>query len=108
MIDRFAFVRLASSHATVVGRADTINLIRNALAELPGLIRLTLGTPAADASADKWDLAIVARFVALPALTAAMTTVAWASVFEDLLPARSAVIKAWSFDVDDAGLSPLR
>lgn len=108
MIDRFAFVRLSSPHATMVGRADTIARIRIALADLDGLVRLSLGTPAADASADKWDLSIVARFTDLPALTAAMATVAWASIFHHMLPARAAVIKAWSFDVVDAAPSPLR
>ena len=108
MIDRFAFVRLSSPHANMVGRADTIARIRMALVDLDGLVRLSLGTPAADASADKWDVSIVARFADLPALTAAMATVAWASIFDHMLPARAAVIKAWSFVVDDAAPSPLR
>ncbi len=107
MIDRFAFVRLAAAHATLAGRADTLARIRIALAELPGLVRLSLGTPA-DASADKWDLAIVARFADLPTLTAAMATVGWASIFDHMLPARAAVVKSWSFDVDDAAPSTLR
>jgi|JI10StandDraft_1071094.scaffolds.fasta_scaffold12753_10 hypothetical protein len=107
MIDRFAFVRLAPAHATMVGRVDTLNRIRSAFLDMPGLIRLSVGTPA-DASADKWDLSIVARFADLPALTAAMATVGWASIFEHMLPARAAVVKSWSFEVDDAAPSPLR
>ncbi len=107
MIDRFAFVRLASAHATLVGRADTVARIRTALAELPGLLRLTLGTPA-DASADKWDLALVARFTDLPSLNAAMSTVGWASIFDHMLPARAAVVKSWSFEVDDIAPSSVR
>lgn len=107
MIDRFAFVRLGPPHNTVVGRADTVARIRVALADLPGLVRLSLGVPA-DASAEKWDLSIVARFADLPALTAAMATVGWASIFDHMLPTRAAVVKAWTFDVDDAAPSPLR
>ena len=107
MIDRFAFVRLASAHATLVGRADTLARVRIALAELPGLVRLSLGTPA-DASADKWDLAIVARFADLPSLTAAMSTVGWASIFDHMIPARAAVVKAWSFEVEDGAPTSLR
>ena len=45
MIDRFAFVRLNPTHATKVGRADALARVRLALADLPGLIRLSLGTP---------------------------------------------------------------
>lgn len=107
MIDRFAFVRLQPEHATLVGRADAASRVRAALGDLPGLLRLSLGTPADD-SASKWDLAIVARFADRATLATAMATVAWASVFEHLLPARSAVVKAWTFDVDDHAPSPLR
>ena len=107
MIDRFAFVRLGPPHNTVVGRADTLARVRIALADLPGLVRLSLGTPA-DASADKWDLSIVARFADLASLTAAMATVGWASIFEHMLPTRAVVVKAWSFDVEDVAPSPLR
>ena len=107
MIDRFTFVRLAPGHATMVGRADIVERLRHALPELPGLVRLSMGTPA-DASAEKWDLSIVARFTDLSSLSAAMATVAWASVFEHLLPSRAVVVKAWSFDVVDATPSALR
>jgi hypothetical protein len=107
MIDRFVFVRLAAAHATIVGRAELLDRVRSALADLPGLVRLSVGTPA-DSSGDKWDLSIVARFASLPALQAAMSTVAWASIFEHLLPTRAVVMKSWSFDVDDVTPSPLR
>ncbi len=107
MIDRFAFVRLAPPHATMVGRADTMSRIRTALADLPGLVRLSLGVPA-DASADKWDLSFVARFADLPTLNTAMATVAWAAIFDHMLPARAVVVKAWTFEVDETTLSPLR
>lgn len=107
MIDRFAFVRLAPAHATLVGRAEAVARLRSALADLPGLVRMSLGTPADD-SASKWDLSIVLRFADLAALTTAMGTVAWASVFEHMLPTRAVVIKAWTFDVDDHAPSPLR
>ena len=107
MIDRFTFVRLTAAHATLVGRADTLDRVRSALAELPGLVRLSTGTPAA-ASGERWDLSIVARFADLPALQAAMATVAWAAVFEHLLPTRAVVVKSWSFAVDDVIASSLR
>lgn len=101
MIDRFTFVRLTAAHAHIEGRTEILDRVRQALTGVPGLQRLALGTPA-DASADKWDLSIVARFDDLAALQAAMATVAWASVFEHLLPSRAIVVKAWSFAVDDA------
>lgn len=107
MIDRFAFVRLSPTHATKVGRVDALARVKSALADLPGLVRLSLGTPSDD-SDSKWDLSIVARFTDLAALTHAMATVGWASIFDHMLPARAVVIKAWTFDVDDAAPSPLK
>ncbi len=100
MIDRFTFVRLAPEYATAAGRAEALDRLRSALTELPGLLRLSMGTPADD-SASKWDLSMVLRFADLDGLTAAMGTVAWASVFEHMLPTRALVIKAWTFATDD-------
>lgn len=100
MIDRYTFVRLDGEHATDEGRAAALVAIREGLAALPGLVRLTCGTPADD-SASRWDLSIVARFESLAALAGAMASPAWRSVVDEWLPARAVVIKSWSFDVAD-------
>jgi hypothetical protein len=100
VIDRYCFIRLADAHATAEGRAEALAVVRRDLASVPGLLRLTVGTPADD-SAARWDLSIVARFASLAELTAAMSGPAWAAVLDAWLPARAVVIKSWSFDVDE-------
>jgi hypothetical protein len=100
MIDRYTFVRLAPAHATPEGRAAAIALVREAFAALPGLERLTCGTPADD-SAARWDLSIVARFATPAALGEALASAAWRAVLDEQLPARAVVIKSWSFDVGE-------
>ena len=100
MIDRYCFVRLAAEHATPEGRAEALAAMRGRLAGVPGLVRLTTGTPADD-SAARWDLSLVARFASLEALAAAMASPAWTSSFDEWLPARAVVIKSWSFAVDE-------
>lgn len=98
MIERYTFVRLADEHATDEGRATALAAVREALSALPGLQRLTCGTPADD-SASRWDLSIVARFESLAALGDALASATWRAVVDEWLPARAVVIKSWSFDV---------
>lgn len=99
-IDRYTFVRLSGDHATDAGRAAALAAIRDGLRTVPGLLRLTTGTPADD-SAARWDLAVVARFASLAALQAALASPAWAAVIDEWLPTRAVVIKSWSFAVDE-------
>ena len=100
MIDRYTFVRLDGEHATAEGRAAALAAVREGLAALPGLQRLTCGTPADD-SAARWDLSIVARFASLAALAEALASPAWRAIVDEWLPARAVVVKSWSFDVGD-------
>jgi hypothetical protein len=100
MIDRYGFVRLAPEHATPEGRAEALTHIRTVLRDLPGMLRLTTGTPADD-SAARWDLSIVARFASLEALGAALTGAAWTGLFDEWLAGRAIVIKTWSFSVEE-------
>lgn len=100
MIDRYTFVRFADEHATPEVRAAALTAVREGLGALPGLERLTCGTPADD-SAARWDLSVVARFASLAALADAMASPAWRAVVDEWLPARAVVIKSWSFDVSE-------
>lgn len=87
-IDRFVLFRL---HAGV-SRDDAIARVRAAFAGE----HVTIGTPA-DASAQKWDVSVVIRTADLDAMAAAL---ARASELLDVwLPAHTAVIKAWSFEL---------
>ncbi len=98
--DRYTFVRLAPAHATPTGRAEAVATVRARLTDLPGLERLTVGTPADD-SAARWDLSVVARFATLDALHAALAAPPWAALFDAWLAERAVVVKSWSFEASD-------
>jgi len=98
MIDRYIFVRLAGDDAAA--RATAVAEVRAGLRTVPGLVRLTVGTPADD-SAARWDLSVVARFASLEALALASGSPAWTTTLDVWLAPRAVVIKAWSFAVDD-------
>lgn len=90
VIDRFVLFRL---HAGTT-REDAIARVRLAFAGA----ELTIGTPADD-SAKKWDVSVVIRCADLAALAALHARPAVAELLEHWLPAHTAVIKAWSFEV---------
>ena len=46
MIDRYVFIKLDQEHATLAGRSEVVDETRTKLANLPGVVGLTVGTPA--------------------------------------------------------------
>jgi hypothetical protein len=90
VIERFYFVKLAD--AAVADRAAIARHVRGVLGD-----RASVGVPADD-SAIRWDLSIVIRVADLDAWRALAATPSVAELLETWLPARAAVIKAWTFD----------
>ncbi len=88
MIQRFVLFRL---HPDTT-RAEAIARVREAFAGAD----LTIGTPADD-SAKKWDVSVVIRCADLAAMAAILAHAS--ELLEVWLPAHTAVIKAWSFEV---------
>ena len=95
VIDRFVLLRL---YASPGGRDGAIAHVREVLGAAPEALSVTFGTPA-DASAKKWDVAVVIRCADLDALAALLARPEVVHLFHDWLPARAEVIKAWSFEV---------
>jgi len=89
MIQRFVLFRL---HADA-SRAEAIAQCRAVLGDA-----VTIGTPADD-SAKKWDVSLVIRADDLAAMTALLARPEVAALLDEWLPPRTAVIKAWSFEV---------
>jgi hypothetical protein len=95
-IDRFCFVRLAAEHGDQ--RADIAARLRDAFVGAPGVIAVSAGLPADD-SAAKWDVSLVVRCVDLAAWQALAASAPIAALLGEWLPARAAVVKAWTFTV---------
>jgi len=98
--DRYTFIRFAAEHSSAAGRGEAVAAVRARLTKLPGLERLTVGTPADD-SAARWDLSVVARFATLDALHAALVAPPWTALFDEWLAERAVVVKSWSFEASD-------
>jgi hypothetical protein len=98
MIDRFVFVRLKEEYASE--RAAIAAYSAQTLRALPGVVQVTVGTPA-DAHAEAaWDLSIRVRFAALDDVEPYRMSPAHRRYVDEYLAPRMAVIKAWSFQVD--------
>ena len=96
-VDRFVFAKLVEAEAA--GRATLAATVRAALTAAIGADgEVTVGLPA-DASARRWDLAIVVRVRDLAGWEVLAARPAVAALMRDL-EARAEVVKAWTFTVE--------
>jgi hypothetical protein len=101
MIDRYVFVKLTDAHASATGRAEIAAHTRAALAGVPGVERLTVGTPADEAAVKSWDLSIVVRFRRLEDVEPYQRHPDHRRYVDEYLAPRMQVIKAWNFEVSE-------
>jgi hypothetical protein len=92
MIQRFCFVKLLDGE--VETRAELAELLRARL--ISAGADVVVGLPA-DASAARWDLSIVVTAASVEAWNSLAMQPAMTGVFDELA-ARSAVVKAWTFE----------
>lgn len=98
VIERYVFLRLKPEHATEQSRTD-VRARAAALAQVPGVLALTIGEPADQSARGAWDLSLIARFDSLAAVERYLEHPAHAAYFDAFLASRAAVIKAWNFEV---------
>ena len=92
MIQRFCFVKLLDDE--VGTRAELAEMLRAQL--ISAGADVVVGLPA-DHSAVRWDLSIVITAASIEAWNALAMQPAMTGVFDELA-ARSAVVKAWTFE----------
>lgn len=100
MIDRYVFVKLEDEYANGAARAEIAAHSRQALAALPGVVRVTVGTPADEAAVKSWDLSIVVRFARIEDVEPYRIHPEHRRYVDEYLAPRMQVIKAWNFQVD--------
>lgn len=100
MIDRFVLIRLKSEYASE--REAIAAHTAETLRDLPGVVRVTVGTPADEHAAAGWDLSIVVRFGALADVEPYRVHPAHRRYVDEYLRPRMQVIKAWNFETADA------
>ena len=93
MIQRFCFVKLLDDE--VATRRELAHMLRSQL-ESAGA-EVVVGVPA-DASAARWDLAIVITAASIAAWETLARVPAMTGVFDEL-SIRATVVKAWTFEV---------
>ena len=99
MIERYVFIRLDEQHATQQGRAEVVTRTREVLPKLPGVVSVTVGTPADDSSAGAWDISIVVRFQRVEEIAGYSQHPDHRVYVDEFLAPRMKVIKAWNFEV---------
>lgn len=99
MVERIAILKLLPGHATDEGRAEVARLALEALRPLPGVISLTTGVPADEASLASWDVVITVRCASVADLEAYRSHPVHRRFVEEIVVPRSQVRKAWSFEV---------
>ena len=100
MIERFAFVKLESAHATDAGRRALAREALQTLRHLPGVLAITVGLPA-DAEASKaWDLCVNVRFATMAAAAAYRAHPVHRRFVVEVLAPKSAARKGWTFEVE--------
>lgn len=96
MIDRYVFVRLAEGYA---GERDAMAAYSaEVLGEVPGVLGVSVGTPADEHAAAAWDLCMVVRFASLADVEAYRVHPAHRRYVDEYLRPRMQVIKAWNFE----------
>lgn len=102
MIERVVLIKLSDQEANTVGREKVVNHARRVLPTIPGVLSLTVGTPADAESAKSWDISIVVRLTEASDVARFKDDPDRKAFFEQFLGVRMSFMKAWNFEVEDA------
>ncbi len=100
MFERIAILKFLPPHATPEGRAEFARLALDALRPLPGVLSLTAGIPADEASLASWDVVVTVRCATLADIEAYRAHPVHRRFIEEVVEPRTQVRKAWSFEVE--------
>ncbi len=98
MIDRHHFLKLAPDFATPAGRAEVVARTLAVLPSVPGVVAVTAGAPADDATAAEWDVVIVVRFATLADVAPYRADPTHRRFVDEFLAPRVAAKAAWNFE----------
>lgn len=101
MIERHVYIKLEDAHAHKEGRAAVVEETLRVLPALPGVMAVSVGTPADPRSESSWDLFITLRFETLEAVEHYLPLPRHRAYVDDFLKPRLACIKAWNFELHD-------
>ena len=99
MIERYVFIKLKDAHATTTGKADVVEETKAKLPGLPGVLSVTVGTPADEATQSSWDVSIVVRFAKIEEVENYRVHPVHRDYVDNFLRPQMESIKAWNFEV---------
>ena len=99
MIERTVYIKLNEANATDAGRAAVAQATHAALAAVPGVLSVRVGTPADGPSAKAWDLGLSLTFASLATLEAYWLEAAHRAFVDEYLAPRMECIKAWNWEI---------
>ncbi len=99
MVERHVYIKLTAEHASPAGRAAAAAEIRGVFPRIPGVLAVTVGIPADDASAASWDLAVTVTFRSAAEIGPYLEHPVHQEWKRDTLQPKLEFIKAWNFEV---------
>jgi len=100
MILRTVFVKLHDEWANDRGRSAVASHSQNTLAALPGVVKVTIGTPADEQCATAWDLVFHVHFDRFEDVEPYRVHPDHLTFLNDYLSPKAVVKKVWNFNMD--------
>jgi hypothetical protein len=100
VIDRIVILKLQPEHANPAGRAAIAQRCLEVLRPLDGVLGVTVGVPADEASERSWDVSITVRVASMADLDAYRANPVHRRFVDEWLSPRTDVKKAWNFTVE--------
>jgi len=101
MIERVVLIKLNDNEANAEGRARVANHSRRVLPLLPGVVSVSIGTPASAEDAKSWDISIIVRFAQASDIPRYRDDPDHRAYVDQFLAPRMTFIKAWNFDIGE-------
>lgn len=99
MVERYVFVKLNDANATPAGREEVRDEVLRVFPGLPGVRGVRVGFPADAGAASAWDVVLIVSFDRVEDTGPYAVAPAHAAFVEGFLPPRTAMKKAWNFEV---------
>lgn len=99
MIERVVLIKLNDEDAHEEERNRVANHARRVLPLLPGVLSVSIGTPADERCEKSWDISIIVRFAELSDLPRYRDDPDHRAFVDQFLAPKMSAIKAWNFDV---------
>jgi hypothetical protein len=100
MIQRFVLVKLKEDYANRQIREELAARSREILPSVPGVLGVSVGVPADEATEGAWDLSLIIELTSLAQIPAYLAHPLHRDYVDNLLKPKMEVLKAWNFEAE--------